>query len=154
MIELRGFQPRIILFPEPVLLTIVLFKLGFLKNMQGPQTAYSQTPFYILLCSHSLPLSPTLSSSTTDLLVFPEPVTTAYLSLCSSLSVKLFLSPSRWTPTHKFQASVQMSNYSLWSFNWASKLVNCSFPCVLTAYGKYLNHSLHPLLPENFWQFN
>lgn len=120
MIKLRWFQPRIVEFPKPEPLTIVVWKLNF----QGPQTVYSQT---VLLSSHSLPPSPTLSSSTPHLLVVPRTVTTACLSLCCSLRLRFLLSTSRWTLAHKFQASVQMSDSSLWSFNWASKLVNCSF---------------------------
>ena len=36
MIVLRRFLPRIVEFQELDLLTIVLFKLDFLKIMQGP----------------------------------------------------------------------------------------------------------------------
>lgn len=36
MIVLSGFLPRTVEFREPDLLTIVLFKLDFLKIMQGP----------------------------------------------------------------------------------------------------------------------
>lgn len=50
MIALRGFQTRIVEFPEPQLLTVVLWKLNVLKNMQASQKKSTPQFIYVLLC--------------------------------------------------------------------------------------------------------